>query len=270
MIVFAGIVPHPPVLVPFIGKGDEKKIAKTKDALLKMGEKLADTDPDVIIFISPHMAHYPHLFNICGMSDLYASFNSFNNSDYERHVKNDIELAAEIVDKSEDEGLPAIFYDNGDGEYELDHGVTVPYYFLSQKLDFSHKILPIGYSTASKAEHYAFGQILSEVCEKKSNSRIAIIASGDLSHRIGQESQAGETFNGEKFDNEFISLIKKGDDYSVLNMDDDFVEKAGECGYRSTLILLGAISQKSYKAKVYSYENPFGVGYMVANMDISN
>ena len=270
MIVFAGMVPHPPLLIPSIGKGEEKKITKTSNALLKFGEKLAESEPDTIIFISPHMVHYPHLFNICGMADLYGSFNSFNVADFEWHGQNDTELAAELADKSEDEGLPAILYNNGEGEYELDHGVMVPYYFLKQKLDFSCKILPIGYSTAPKAEHYAFGQIISEVCEKKSSERIAIVASGDLSHRIGQQSQSGEIFNGEKFDKEFMASIKKGDDYSVLNMDEDSVEKAGECGYRSALIMLGAISQRTYKPEIYSYENPFGVGYMVANMNIQN
>lgn len=263
MIVFAGIVPHPP-----IGKGDEKKIIKTSEALMKLSEKLAEAEPDLIIFISPHMVHYPHLFNVCGMADLYGSFKSFGDDAYEWHGKNDPEIAAEIVDKAEDEGLPAMFYNNGDGEYEIDHGITVPYYFLSQKADFPVKILPIGYCSASRSEHYSFGQVISEICEKRADERIAVIASGDLSHRIGQQSQSGEEFSGEKFDKEFISLIKKGDEYSIINMDDDFVYRAGECAYRSVLMLLGSLSGREYKPEVYSYEHPFGVGYMVANMGL--
>jgi aromatic ring-opening dioxygenase LigB subunit len=269
MIVFAGMTPHPPVLIPSIGKGEEDKVLKTKDSLLRLGAELAESDPDTIIFITPHMAHYPHFFNICGMSDLYGSFRAFNGaSEYEWHGKNDTELASEIVDKAEDEGLTTIFYDNGEGEYELDHGITIPYFFLGQKLDFSHKILPIGYSSASRAEHYAFGQVISEVCERNTRNRVAIIASGDLSHRIGQKSQSGEEYRGEEFDQEFRNLLEKGDDYSLINLSDDLVERAGECGYRSALVLLGALSRKDFNPKIYSYESPFGIGYMVANMNV--
>lgn len=268
MIVFAGIVPHPPALIPQIGKGEEAKIALTKNSLIKLGQKLAESEPDVIIFITPHMAHYPHLFNVCGMSDLFGSFRFFDYPDYEWHGHNDTELAAEIVDKSEDEGLPTILYDNGEGEYELDHGITVPYFFLKDQIDFTHNILPIGYSSASRSEHYTFGQVISEVCERKTSTRVAIIASGDLSHRIGQSSQSGEHYRGEEFDRELMNLLKDGDEYGIVNMNDELVESAGECAYRSILILLGAIAGKEFKPEVYSYENPFGVSYMVANMNI--
>lgn len=268
MIVFAGIVPHPPALIPQIGKGEEKKIVRTKDSIIKLGKKLAESDPEIIIFITPHMAHYPHLFNVCGMTDLFGSFRFFKYPEYEWHGNNNTELAAEIVDKSEDEGLPTIFYNNGEGEYEVDHGITVPYYYLKEQLGFSHDILPIGYSTASRGEHYTFGQIISEVCESKTTTRVAVIASGDLSHRIGQQSQSGQIYRGQEFDESLISSIKKADEYSIVNMEDDLVESAGECGYRSILILLGAITGREYKPEIYSYENPFGVGYMVANMNI--
>jgi aromatic ring-opening dioxygenase LigB subunit len=268
MIVFSGMVPHPPVMVPGINKKEEVKTNKTKEALLRLGENLAQSEPDTVIFISPHMAHYPHFFNVCGMADLYGSFSAYKKMNFEWHGHNDTELAAEIVDKSEDEGLTTILYNNGEGEYEVDHGIMVPYFFLSKKIEYKPRILPIGYSTASRSEHFAFGQVIADICQKKTLDRIAIIASGDLSHRIGQKSQSEEDYRGEEFDKEFVSLIKKGDEYSVVNMDEDLVEKAGECGYRSALILLGAISGRNYSPEVYSYESPFGVGYMVANMNI--
>lgn len=269
MIVFAGIVPHPPVLIPSIGKGEEKKVEKTHQAMMKFAEELSESDPDVIIFISPHMAHYPHMFTVCGMPDLYGSLRSFGDKTYEWHGYNDVELAAEIFDKSEDEGLTTLLYDNGEGEYEVDHGIMVPYYFLNQKLDYSHKLLPIGYSSASRSEHYVLGQIISRVCEKSDLRRVAIIASGDLSHRLGQRSQSGE-FRGEEFDNKFMELIKNADEFSIVNMDDDLVEKAGECAYRSVLVLLGAITGREYTPQIYSYEHPFGIGYMVVNMGLKD
>lgn len=268
MIVFAGITPHPPILLPFIGKGEEKKILKTREAFEKFAKDFNESEPDTAIFISPHMVHYPHMFNVLGMDSLYGSFENFGTKEFEWHGRSNLELAKEIVDKSEDEGLPAILYDNGEGEYELDHGVMVPLYHLLKNADFSFRVLPIGYSIASRAEHYSFGQVLSDICDRRRAERIAIIASGDLSHRLKESSPAGIEYRAKEFDEKFVEAVKGGDDYSIMNMDPDLVESAGECGYRSVLVLLGALSDRQVKPEVYSYEGPFGVGYMVANMNV--
>ena len=56
----------------------------------------------------------------------------------------------------------------------------------------------------------------------------------------------------------------------ALYYDEDFVEAAGECGYRSILILLGALDSLDLKPEILSYEGPFGVGYLVANYHLSD
>lgn len=267
MIAFAGIVPHPPLLIPAIGKGEEKKILKTSLAMERLASDIAGADLDTLIVISPHMVHYPHLFNVCGMRKLLSKFDNYGFQGFERRYENDLVLANQIVDKSESEGLPAILYDNDDKEYLLDHGVSIPLYFIDKVLENSLKILPLGYSVASRAEHYTFGEIIYDLTKNKTE-RIGILASGDLSHRLNQKNGVFDHKAAERFDKEFLKLIKDGDDYSIINMDQDLVENAGECGYLSTLILLGAISGLTYKPEVYSYEGPFGVGYGVVNMNI--
>jgi len=266
MIVFAGIVPHPPLAVPGVGKDDVKKVGETVKALEKLSEKLAEAEPDTIIVISPHMVHYPHLFNICGMGDLFGGFSAFGFAEFEWHGRNNVGLATEIADKSEEEGIPAILYNNGEEEYEIDHSVMVPLYYIMQKIEHSFKVLPIGYSVASRGEHYSFGQIIAAVCERHKDQRIAIIASGDLSHRLLENPGSQNT--GKAFDKEIVELVKKGDEFSIVNIDEDILDHSGECGYRSILILLGVLSGRDYAPEVYSYEGPFGVGYMVANMGV--
>ncbi len=269
MIVFGAMVPHPPILVPGIGKGEQLKIEKTTKAMEKLSEELALAEPDTIVFITPHTLLYPDLFNVCGMPDLLGNFTDFGYPDFQWEGSNDLELANEICDKSEDEGVPALLYNNGDQKYQLDHGVLVPLYFFQQKLDFPSKILPIGYTNGTRSEHFVFGQILREICEKR-RDRIAIIASGDLSHRLKLPSENDSQSIGAEFDEKFLELMKVGDEYSIVNMDLEFVETAGECGYRSALILLGAFSGTDYQPEIYSYEGPFGVGYGVINLNIKN
>ncbi|MFH1207865.1 MAG: hypothetical protein V1668_04725 [Patescibacteria group bacterium] len=48
------------------------------------------------------------------------------------------------------------------------------------------------------------------------------------------------------------------------------MEEAGECGLRSIIMLLGMLNTVSYEPELYSYEGPFGVGYMVTNFKLKN
>src|SRR5690606_40680387 len=66
---------------------------------------------------------------------------------------------------------------------------------------------------------------------------------------------------GKIFDELILSYLEKGKTYEIFSMNKKDIEEAGECGYRSILILLGVLGE--FKGKVLSYEGPFGVGYGV-------
>ncbi len=266
-IIFAAIVPHPPIIIPEIGKGEEAKIKKTIDSYNFLAKSLAESRPDTIIVITPHTLIYPDMFNVCGMGKLEGNFADFGFSEYSWSGKNDLELANEIVEQSEEEGIAALLYNNGEPQYHLDHGVMVPIYFFSQSLKKSVKILPIGYTSGSRAEHYMFGQMLSEICER-SEKRVAIIASGDLSHHLNPEKSEDQGEAGKLFDRQITESLKNSDEHKILNLDASLIEAAGECGYRSIVTLLGAVSNLAYEPDILSYEGPFGVGYMLANLKI--
>jgi aromatic ring-opening dioxygenase LigB subunit len=72
----------------------------------------------------------------------------------------------------------------------------------------------------------------------------------------------------QKFDDLIYENLDKFDPENILYVDEDLQETAGECGYRSLLILLGAIDGLQPKPEVISYEHPFGVGYLVADFRI--
>jgi aromatic ring-opening dioxygenase LigB subunit len=94
--------------------------------------------------------------------------------------------------------------------------------------------------------------------------RIALVASGDLSHRliVGGPYQYEPTAH--LFDDQIVAAIARGDARAVLEVDTGLRERAGECGYRSIVIALGAVDEDLRDCEVLSYEGPFGVGYMVA------
>ncbi len=145
----------------------------------------------------------------------------------------------------------------------LDHGMLVPLYYLtSGKLD-NIPIVGVGFSMLDLQTHFKFGQLISQISSLQSQN-LAIVASGDLSHRLTPEAPAGYSKKGKEFDKKLIELLKKNKTKEILNLDPVLIEEAGECGLRSIIILLGALSSLQSQVSVLSYEGPFGVGYLVA------
>jgi aromatic ring-opening dioxygenase LigB subunit len=93
-----------------------------------------------------------------------------------------------------------------------------------------------------------------------------------MSHRLKEDGPYGLHPSGPKFDQKFIELLKKKDITGILDLDLDFLEEAGECGLRSFCMLLGALegTKINWQPEILSYEGPFGVGYLVANLKIKH
>ena len=60
----AVMVPHPPLIVPEIGRGEERKIQATVDAYHQAARKIAQWKPDTVVVISPHSVMYADYFHI--------------------------------------------------------------------------------------------------------------------------------------------------------------------------------------------------------------
>lgn len=266
--VFASICPHPPILVPKIGGKETAKVKKTTEAMNELSKIISQKEPETLVFISPHGLVYPDRMNVCGMENLYGDLSYFGAPEINFKLKNDLELASEIDKKANQAGIKTLLYNNSQDFFILDHGILVPLYFLAQRLDKPFKIVPITYSYQRRIEHYKFGQIIQEIL-KNYHKTVGIIASGDLSHRLIPTDPNGYHPEGKKFDTQLQEALIKKDIRTILEFDEDVLEEAGECGYRSILILLGALSGLKWKAEILSYEGPFGVGYLVCNIKLT-
>jgi len=265
---FAGISPHPPIIIPNIGsEADLQKVTNTILAMKKMAAQFKEAEIDTLVIVSPHMLIYPDQFSIAGMKKLFGTFAQFGQPDMVVEYENDLDLARQIDDQANKEGIKTLLYDNGGEFFELDHGLMVPLYYLASQQENAFKVIPMAYSYVDRASHFTFGQIIGEKI-KKYAGRVGIIASGDLSHRLISNAPAGYSKAGKVFDKKIVSDIKNNKVKDILYYDEDFVEDAGECGYHSILILLGALDGSHAKPEVLSYEGPFGVGYLVANFKL--
>jgi len=259
-LVFAAISPHPPIILPTIGSPpDLKKAKKTIEGMKKLSEIFAEAKPETVLVISPHGPVDFNQFSIVNSPTLAGHFYNFGDFRTELIFKNDEKLIELIEKETRKENIPL----RSINLEELDHGVSVPLYYLSQKLP-NIKVIPLAYSYLDLETHFKFGKILQSVvnCQK---SKFGIVASGDLSHCLKEDGPYGFHPDGPKFDKALIESLKEKNIKEVFKLEEIFPQ-ASECGYRSIIILLGALDGLDWQPEILSYEGPFGVGYLVANL----
>ncbi|MCR5594925.1 MAG: AmmeMemoRadiSam system protein A [Lachnospiraceae bacterium] len=256
-IVGTFMVPHPPMIVPEVGKGSEKQIEKTIRAYEQVAEEIAKLKPDTVIISSPHAIMYADYFHISPGKGAKGSFADFRAREVRFDVDYDTNLTDAICDLAYEYTFPA--GTEGERSTELDHGTMVPLYFIRQKLE-SFKIIRIGLSGLSLAKHYQFGQVIQEAVEK-TGTRAVYVASGDLSHKLQSYGPYGFAKEGPQYDERIMDVCERGAFDELFDFDESFCEKASECGHRSFVIMAGALDGQSVKSKKLSHEDVTGVGY---------
>ncbi|HHT96506.1 MAG TPA: AmmeMemoRadiSam system protein A [Clostridiales bacterium] len=261
----AFIVPHPPLIIPEVGKGDEIKVSKTIESYNSVAKMIAELNPDTIIITTPHSIMYSDYLHISPGTKAKGDFRKFGAKEVSFDVEYDEELTELIERFAEQKGVEAGTL--GEKDSSLDHGTMVPLYYIDKYLK-DYKIVRIGISGISTLDHYRLGKAISEAAEKLGR-RIVFVASGDLSHKLKDDGPYGYLPEGPKFDEEIIEVMKNGDFLKLLEFPLDFCELAGECGLRSFIIMAGALDSKSIRANFLSYEGTFGVGYAVSSFEIT-
>ncbi len=258
MGIIAGfMVPHPPMIVPDVGRGSEKQILETTEAYEKVAKKISELAPDTIIITSPHTTMYSNYFHISPGSRTVGDLGEFRapNVTFEEYY--DHELVNRLNDICFEEGFSAGI--EGQRKKRLDHGTMVPLYFI-RKFYKGGKIVRIGLSGLSLADHYQFGMYIREACEELGRKAV-FVASGDLSHKLQEYGPYGFAPEGPEYDRKIMDTASRAAFGEMLEFDEDFCDKAAECGHRSFVIMAGAFDGFAVKANVLSHQDVTGVGY---------
>ncbi|MDD4774218.1 MAG: AmmeMemoRadiSam system protein A [Eubacteriales bacterium] len=259
-IIGAAMVPHPPLIVPEVGRGQEQAISKTITAYRNAALLLIKEKPETIVVLSPHSIMYADYFHISPGAKAKSRVAQFGAGEVKFEVKYDTEFVEALSRRAEISGLPAGTY--GEKEKKLDHGTMVPLYFIQQTYggEIDAALIRIGMSGLPYSEHYKLGILIGETAERL-NRKTVIVASGDLSHRLKSDGPYGYKAEGPVYDEKIMNVMGSGNFGELFDMDEAFCEIAGECGHRTFITLAGCFNGKRVKAEKLSYEGPFGVGY---------
>ncbi len=266
MLNFAAFCPHPPIIIPEIGKNELVHTEKTRLAMQTLGKRFAKKEPEKVIVISPHTLLLHNTIALSHASEITGSLAAFNAPELILSFNGEKKLAEEIHQKAGDSLISTQLVNEENDLYPLSHGEIVPLHFLSK--DYSNFDLIIsGFSNFSLEKHFEYGKLLGEIIYE-SPEKIAVIASGDLSHRLKVGAPAGYSPYAQEFDENILKWTKKRMTQKIIEIDPHLVSEAGECGLRSLVILLGILEYFKYSVEILAYEAPFGVGYATADFRV--
>ena len=256
-VIAAYMVPHPPMIVPEVGRGSERQVEATRAAYMRVAEDIAAMEPETVIISSPHATMYADYFHISPGREAEGSFAQFRAAQVRFREAYDTELVETVRQIACAEDFPA--GTQGQRDASLDHGTMVPLYFIRQVYtDF--RLVRIGLSGLPLEDHYRLGQIVREAAAE-TGRRIVWVASGDLSHKLQEYGPYGFTPEGPEYDKRIMDTCSRGAFSELFDFSESFCERAAECGHRSFTMMAGALDGMSVEAQALSHEDVTGVGY---------
>lgn len=258
---WAAFTPHPPIAVPEVGQGREQEAAVTLGGLTELQKRLRQMPeqgrPDVLLLLSPHQPYAQGAFYLNSAPELNGDLRRFGAPEVGFNLKSSprlVEFGRHLAGHGLEIGLADM------KNLSTDHGSIVPLYFLAQAFGGPPPVVvgnPVG---LSPADSLAFGRALATW--ERGDEKWALLASGDLSHRMSRDGPYGFHPEGPLFDQDVIKAFESNTPEELIEKWPlSRLEEAGECGFRSALAMMGLCGRA---VEVLSHEAPFGVGYAVA------
>lgn len=260
MIVFAGIVPCSPLLLPSVNPERVGLVEKTRNAMKELAEELFATHPDTIVILCEHTQAPTDAFAMNVADPYIASLAAFGDLGYSQTYHSDFMLADKAQRELRKNGIAISMVT----EAHLPFGATVPLEFLREHIS-SIRVLPIAPSSATPKAHFDFGVALRGVL-LESHKRIAVIAAGDCSHTRTEDAPGGLHPEGKQSDDLLETLIAQRSSSGLLQFDSTLLQTAQDAAYRQIVMLFGILDGSPVESRVLSHEAPFGVGEIVAEL----
>lgn len=246
-ILAAYAVPHPPLIIPAVGRGEERGIASTVAACKEVARRIAAAEPDVIVVTSPHAPLYRDAFHVTSDAELDGSMRQFYAPRERVEARIDQELARAVSEGCTEAGIPVAGSTWRDRE--MDHATFIPLWFVDKAYraagkEPAYRVVRIGLSGLSFETHRQVGRIVARAVATLGR-RAVFVASGDLSHKLKEDGPYGFAPEGPQFDARIAELFSTGELEGLFAFDERFCDRAAECGLRSFQIMAGALEEEA-------------------------
>src|SRR5437868_7350000 len=152
-IVFVGIAPHPPIMVPEVGRDAIAEVLGSIDAMRELTARILASGAQTLVIISPHAPLDPHAFVAYDAPVLSGDFANFRAPDVTINAPLDTELLDAIEAAAREDGYELLRLGS---DAELDHGTAVPLYFFLRN-GWPGRVVALCYSFLSNEVHLRFG-----------------------------------------------------------------------------------------------------------------
>ena len=250
-ILAAYAVPHPPLIIPAVGRGEERGIASTVKAYEEVARRIAEAEPEVVVVTSPHAPLYRDAFHITSDAELAGSMRQFYAPRERVEARIDQELARAVSEGCAEAGIPVAGSTWRDRE--MDHATFIPLWFVDQAYraagkEPAYRTVRIGLSALSFETHRQVGRIVARAAAALGR-RTVFVASGDLSHKLKEDGPYGFAPEGPQFDARIAEIFSSGELEGLFAFDERFCDRAAECGLRSFQIMAGALEEEAAMAR---------------------
>ncbi len=248
------------------GLGDPRQVAVFDAGYRRLADALAEAAPDVSLIVSAEHVNKFFIDNMpafaIGMFDEFSGPIEARTRDFGvpyRRVPSDLGFARHLIERGLDEGVDWAVIES----WEVDHGFMVPLFKLDP--DGRYPMVPIFINCASPPlpsprRCYAVGRWLADAIRRWDvDKRVAIIATGGLSHSVGSLQQG---WIDADFDRRFLDDFCSGRGDALAALSDAEISAAGSSTgeIRSWIVLAGAFAGRTAEQVMYEPIRGFDTG----------
>ena len=257
-VIVAALMPHAPVLVPAVGGKRGNRAIASVSAMIEAARRIVRAGPETVVLISPHTPRRRTAFALWAGERISGSLAQFGAPAAAVDLPADEPLAAAVAEEAGLRGLDVWWLRDA----ELDHGAVVPLWHLADA-GWRGPTVVIGLNYPGEPGLVELGGAIVGAA-RRTGWRVAVVASGDMSHCLQSGAPAGFHPRAKEFDGAFIECLRAGDYRKLPDFDHELRDLAAEDVVDSTLVAASAVNWNAAGHEVLSYEGPFGVGYGVA------
>jgi AmmeMemoRadiSam system protein A len=257
-VIIAALMPHAPVLVPAVGGKRGNRAAASVSAMTEAARRIVKAGPETVVLISPHTPRRQTAFAIRAGGRISGSLAQFGAPATVVDLPADEPLAAAVAEEAGLRGLDVWWLRDA----ELDHGAVVLLWHLADA-GWHGPTVVIGLNYPGEPGLVELGWAIAGAA-RRAGRRVAVVASGDMSHCLQPGAPAGFHPRAKEFDGAFIECLRAGNYRKLPDFDPGLRDLAAEDAVDSTLVAASAVNWNAAGHELLSYEGPFGVGYGVA------